>query len=306
MINRDIIDGQEAITLNLGENSITIIKTLGGMVYSVNLKNNDILFHDKKHELTKNDLFRGRLLFPFNDRIPEGRYSFEGRDLQFPLNCDGKDSIHGLIYNRAMEEMGCNESEDEVTIKLKAEIKKGEFPGYPFDIELTVDYILTKDDFVMQFNIKNPGITNSPFAFGWHPYFTFGNNINSSRLTFAADEYYDVDEDLYYKGDHYTVKGTELDFTNGLIIGEKELDIAISLSNNAEFLLEDNNKKLEVTFSKSLFPALQLFIPDDRLSIAVEPISAPSDTFNYPDTGLKVLKPGEYIEGFVKLTLSGN
>ncbi len=193
MINRDIIDGQEAITLKLGENSITIIKTLGGMVYSVNLQNSDILFHDKPHDLTNNDLFRGRLLFPFNDRIPEGKYTFEGRELQFPLNCDGKDSIHGLIYNKKMEEIAHESKNDKITLTLKTVIQKEDFPGYPFNIELLINYILTNDDFIMEFNIKNPGTTNTPFAFGWHPYFTFDKKIDSSRLTFGSDEYYDVD-----------------------------------------------------------------------------------------------------------------
>lgn len=301
MIIRDIVDGQDAITLKIKNNSVTVIKSLGGTVHSVILNGKETLFSDTESELTKNDLFRGRLLFPFNDRIPEGKYSFNGSEYQFPLNCDGKDSIHGLIYDRVMEEKSATENDDFVSLVLGTVINSDEFSGYPFTIGFEVKYTISQNNFTMDFNISNPGNIDAPFAIGWHPYFTFGQNIDSSILTFGSDEYYDVDEDLYYEGNHYSVKGTELDFTNGQIIGERELDIAVSLSDKGEFFLKDGESEIHMTFTKSLFPALQLFIPDDRKSIAVEPISAPSDTFNYPETGLKVLKPGEVETGSVNL-----
>lgn len=300
MINRIIIDNQEAITLENGNNSATIIKSLGGTVYTVNLNGSEVLFGDSEDELTTNDLFRGRILFPYNDRIPDGKYSFNGKEYQFPLNC-GKDSIHGLIYNRDMEVVSEKDG-DSVSVTLKTTINNGEFDGYPFDIAIELEYLLTKEDFQMNIEVSNPGNEDAPFALGWHPYFTFGKNIDSSNLKFGSKEYYDVNEELYYEGNHYSVKGTDLDFTEGLDIGSRELDIAISLSDKADFELKDGNNVITLSFTKKMFPVLQLFIPEDRKSIAVEPISAPSDTFNYPETGLKVLKPGESEKANIKLS----
>lgn len=302
MIKRHLLDGQEAITLKINNSAVTVITTLGGTVYSIVLNGRETLFPDPEKELTVNELFRGRLLFPFNDRIPDGKYTFNGNQYQFPLNCDGKDSIHGLIYNRKMDEVEVVEENDFVQLTLGTTINDDEFTGYPFTISFEVTYKITESNFSMDFTISNPGDSDSPFALGWHPYFTFGRNINSSKLTFSSDEYYDVNEDLYYEGNHYTVEGTDLDFTNGQTIGERELDIAIKIKDKAEFVLEDGEEQLKLEFTKSLFPSLQLYIPDDRLSIAVEPISAPSDTFNYPETGLKVLKSGEVTKGTVVLS----
>lgn len=304
MIKRDIIDGQEVVTLSIGKNSVSIIKTLGGTVYELLLNDRDILFSDRKDEIEKNELFRGRLLFPFNDRIPNGFYSFDNQNLTFPLNCDGKDSIHGLIYNRVMEEVEVKECGEYITYTLETFINDNEFVGYPFFIGLKITYILSDSNFKMNFTISNPGDKKVPYAFGWHPYFTFGNSINLASLQFNGLEYYDVDKNLYYKGDHYSVKDTEYDFIKPKVLGNQELDIAISLKDSGEFVLSDCCKKIEVDFSKEMFPALQLFIPDDRLSIAVEPISAPSDTFNYPETGLKVLNPGEKDLGYINIKLS--
>lgn len=302
MINKITIDGQEAIELKAGNSSVKIIKSLGGTVYTLKLEGKDVLFGDPENELTKNELFRGRLLFPFNDRIPEGRYSFQGGEYQFPLNCDGKDSIHGLIYNRDMELISQDDEVNPILV-LKTTINKGEFPGYPFDITFTVKYTLTNSDFTMDFTIENPGSVDAPYALGWHPYFTFNKNIKSANLTFGSQEYYDVNEELYYEGNHYSVKGGDLDFTEGKTIGDRELDIAVSLSDKGEFALNDGDDSIYCSFTKSLFPALQLFIPDDRLSFAVEPISAPSDTFNYPETGLKILKPGSSEMGSVSVKI---
>ena len=306
MISRELIDGQESITLNVANNSVAIIKSLGGTVYKLKLRGEDILFSDSEDRLTENELFRGRLLFPFNDRIPDGKYKYEGQDYQFPINCDNKDSIHGLIYNRDMIEVYSNDLKNEASVALETIINSTEFPGYPFSIGLKVLYTLTESDFTVLFEVFNPGEKPSPFALGWHPYFTFGGNIDSSSLTFGSDKYYDVNDDLYYEGNFFSVKNTDLDFTKGQKIGDRELDIAISLSNRGEFKLENGNKSIYAEFSKDLFPAIQLFVPEDRLSIAIEPISAPSDTFNYPETGLRIVNPGQRIIGTVNLELNCN
>lgn len=306
MISTELIDGQESITLNVANNSVTIIKSLGGMVYTLKLNGKDILFSDSESQLTENELFRGRFLFPFNDRIPDGKYKYNNQEYQFPINCDDKDSIHGLIYNRNMSEVYKNDSKDEVSIALETIINNSEFTGYPFSIGLKVLYTLTENDFTILFEVFNPGDKEAPFALGWHPYFTFGKNINASNLTFGSDRYYDVNKDLYYEGNNYSVKGSDLDFTNGQPLGDRDLDIAISLSNKGEFKLDDGDDCICVEFTKELFPAIQLFIPEDRLSIAIEPISAPSDTFNYPETGLKIISPGQRIIGTVNVRLSRN
>lgn len=303
MINRKAINGQEVIILETGNSSLSVVTSLGGTVFSLTINNQQILISDKEDELTRNNLFRGRLLFPFNDRIPKGKYCFKGQELQFPLNCDGKDSIHGLIYNRVMDEIEIREETGKITLILETTISGNEFMGYPFNICLNVEYILTNKDFSLNFIISNPGNFEAPYALGWHPYFTFGKKINSASLKFSSSEYYDVDENLYYKGHHYSVENTEFDFTNGQEIGNKELDIAISLRNKSEFVLEDRGKVIKMEFSKELFPVLQLFIPDDRESMAVEPITAPSDTFNYPDTGLKIIRPGEEHRGGLILSV---
>lgn len=291
------IDNQDIIELKAGDSRAGIVTSLGGTVYNLSIQGKDLLFSDPEAELTKNDWFRGRLLFPFNDRIPQGKYTWEGETCQFPLNCDGKDSIHGLIYNKEMTVV----EESESTLKLSVEIPADEFKGYPFHMVLEVFYTLTEESFSMDFTIINKGSGIAPFSLGWHPYFITGESVNTSSLSFNSGVYYDVNEDLYFEGKILPVAGTELDFTEGRTIGESELDIAVSVKGEGKALLADKETRLELTFDEELFPCLQLFIPPDRKSFAVEPVSAPSDTFNYPETGLILLGGGETKKGSIKV-----
>ncbi|MBN2617938.1 MAG: aldose 1-epimerase [Spirochaetales bacterium] len=304
MISSYIIDSQDIVELALGENKVAIVKSLGGTIYSLILNKTNILFHDKTEELTKNDLFRGRILFPFNDRIPQGKYNFEGNEYQFPLNCDDKDSIHGLIYNQTMTEVDRFSSSEIEEVELEKIIDKGDFLGYPFSIKINIRYRLTLNSFSMNITVKNIGSKRLPYAIGWHPYFTFGNKIDSSKLQFPGDFYYDVDENLYFKGNKYSVVNSKYDFNKKDIIGNRELDIAININGESKVILENELNYIQMEFSKDMFPALQLFIPEDRQSIAIEPISGPSDSFNYPEAGLRFLDSLESETGTIKV-LSG-
>jgi len=301
MIYKKYIDGQEIIILETEKSHLSVVKTLGGTVLSLGINHQEIISGDSDNNLTENPLFRGRFLFPFNDRIPKGIYAYKGQKFQFPINCNGKDSIHGLIYNRTMDEYSAIENRETVSLVLETVINENEFPGYPFNICLRVEYTLSETSLGISFKITNPGTYEAPYALGWHPYFTFGKIIDTAVLKFSSSEYYAVNEQLYYEGNHYTVDETEFDFTKGQLIGDRELDMAISLKGEGEFKLSDDDKTIKMNFSEDLFPALQLFIPDDRKSIAIEPISAPSDTFNYPETGLKIIEPGEVHCGSLTL-----
>ena len=70
-----------------------------------------LLVEDAAEELLANPWFRGRLLFPFNDRIPGGVYRFEGREYAFPCT-EGDDALHGFLWQRAMRVRGSGETGD--------------------------------------------------------------------------------------------------------------------------------------------------------------------------------------------------
>ena len=87
------------------------------------------------------------------------------------------------------------------------------------------------------------------------------------------------------------VSGTEFDFRTSTLINSKELDLAISRSENGMTVLSCGVSKLLLRQSEE-FPYVQFYIPEERDSVAIEPITAATDTFNRPALGRIDLAPG--------------
>ncbi len=81
------------------------------------------------------------------------------------------------------------------------------------------------------------------------------------------------------------------------------MDIAYRTPGGHTARLTDGHLLLEITQSE-LFQYTQIYIPPDRGSIAIEPVSAATNAFNVPALGLRVLEPGQGVDGTVTVTLS--
>lgn len=291
---------------------LDLIPELGAMVHQVGLLNGNglvvpILECDSADELKTNPWFRGRILFPFNDRIPQGRYSFGGTEYQLPINCEeDQSSIHGLLYQRAFSFVSWTEGENSTSITYCCSIDKDDYSSYPFSVDVTVVYSLGLSDFSISYSVANRDDQSLPFALGWHPYFTLDSQINSLQLLCGGGAYVAVDKDLNPIGENLPVKGTDLDFTLMKKIGPGELDIALTSSGSGKTVLKDGCNSLELTFDRDFFPFVQLFTPPGRKSIAIEPISAATNSFNLPGLGKIVLSPGEERSGSVAISLKSS
>ncbi len=291
---------------------LDIIPELGAMVYQVGLSNGNgrvlpILECDSANELINNPWFRGRILFPFNDRIPSGHYSFDGTEYQFPINSEeDQSSIHGLVYQREFSFVSWTEQENSASISYNISIDKTDYSYYPFSVDLTVVYTLGLSDFSICYTVVNRDEKSLPFALGWHPYFTLDTEINSLQLLCDGDSYVAVDADLNPTGEIVPVKGSDFDFSLMKEIGNGELDIALTSSDSGKTVLKDDKNSLELTFDRDLFSFIQLFTPPGRTSIAIEPISAATNSFNLHGLGKIVLCPREERSGSVSISLKSS
>lgn len=274
-------------------------------------------------------LFRGKILFPFNDRIPEGRYRFSGKSYRFPINepSDGS-AIHGLLYKEALKEVKMERFASGAVKEGKRTFTRKCFEynfsdrfqdAYPFDIFIKIFYDIGSENCrgqdvpfaTLHFEIKNEGLKSAPVALGWHPYYALysknGNRLPSDAffLTADFDRYVEVGKDLLPTGNILPVRGSGYDFTSEEMIGNREIDIALGPAfgdNQMEMILKGEDYFLRIVHS-SFFQYLQMFIPPDRMSVALEPVSGATNAFNRPDLGLKVLKPGEVINADVTVYL---
>lgn len=241
-------------------------------------------------------LFRGRLLAPFNDRIPGGRYSFRGESYRLPINDEESgDAIHGFLYRTAM----AIKERKEGTLRLISRIRPGEEPGYPFDLELSATYRLRGDRFRLDLTGKNLGDRPLPLTLGWHPYFRRpgADRIDGALLTLPAERYVAVDRDLLPTGKTPPVAGGPWDFRSPRRIGPGEIDLAFELfggAGGATAELRGGERSVEVRPGGAC-RYLQLFVPPRRDSVAIEPVTAGTDAFNRPELGLRAVEPGETL-----------
>ncbi len=260
----------------------------GATVVSLKLgeRSREIMANDSDEEYSRNPLFRGRFLFPFNDRIPEGRYGFNGKEYQLPVNCkeDGS-AIHGFMYNKKVRSR--NISDSQVSVSWST----GEYglSGYPFNMYLMMNFTLEEGKLIIDFTVKNQGSRTAPFALGWHCYFL----TDPGALLYADFPcFFKTDSSFLPIGDCIPVKGTEFDFSSGSPLDGKILDHTFrfpEVPEDRRVILKNNDYSVKI-YQRN-FAYTQLFNPPEGGSTAIEPITSKPNSFNSPD--VLTLDPGK-------------
>lgn len=230
--------------------------------------------------------FPNAIMAPFVNRVEDGKYSFEDQDLQLEINQQEEGhALHGLVYNRKFTVV--EQSDDSVT--LSNIISNTEFAGYPFDLEFTVTCTLNEDGLDIITEAKNIGGNNLPYSTGWHPYFLpmSSESVNdcevNSPFTKIADQ----------KSDRALIPNMEFSANNmNGNIKDTFYDNAYAYPENAA------NGQYVTTFDKydiyqdETMKSLQIYTPDTRTEIAIEPQTTIPNAFNN-GFELSVIQPGE-------------
>lgn len=231
---------------------------------------------------------RGQLLIPWPNRLRDGAYAFGGRRLQLPLSePDRHNASHGLVRWAPWRVL------DRSAAHLRLGLSLHPQPGYPFLLELAVEYALGEEGLAVRTTATNPGSAAAPFGMGSHPYLRpRAGLVDGATLRIPARTYLEVDERLLPTGRRLPVGGTELDFGTARPIGGAVLDVCYT--DLEEPAVEFDGLRLWWDGAHSY---LQAFTGDSlgperrRRGLALEPMSCPADAFNSGD-GLVVLEPG--------------
>ncbi|MFW6223638.1 MAG: aldose 1-epimerase [Spirochaetota bacterium] len=320
-VTEQTVEGVETVCLRDTESGAAahILPQLGGTVWRLAL-GAAILESDRPGELEANPGFRGRLLLPFNDRIPAGHYRFDGREYELPVNDAASGcAVHGLVYDRPFTADTRGADDSHASLELSYRIAPGSFPGYPFALRIIAGYRLDSDRFELSLAAMNEGEEAAPITMGWHPYIATPGGVDAARMTCPAGRFVEVDRDLLPTGALPSVTGGRLDFATPRRIGARQLDIALERiggapaevvpagerrpgavrAATARTVVERGEDAVILEQGLPPFRYTQLYIPPQRTSIAVEPVSGATDAFNRPELGLRWLAPGEGLEGRV-------
>jgi aldose 1-epimerase len=245
---------------------------------------------------------RGQVLMPWPNRLEGGSYEFGGRRHQLPLDePEAGNAIHGFVRweNWTVAER------DPSRVVVRHEVHPR--PGYPFSLELSIEYSLSHAGLRVQTTATNVGGEPCPFGSGAHPYLTIGTQtIDSVVLRVPSRTVLHSDAHGIPTG-RGAVHGTEHDFLQPRPIGATRLDHAFTdLERDAdgaarvELRRPDDGAGLVLWVDES-YRWLMLFTGDPlpdvaRRSLAVEPMTCPPNAFRSTED-LIVLEPGSSFSG---------
>lgn len=243
--------------------------------------------------------FMGCKLSPFAGRLCDGSFSFSGETFHTGRFFLGTHALHGFLYDAPFlverTESGASFAEAELVYAYR-----GGYNGFPFHYHCRIIYRLEENNRLLVTTIVESADKRAfPLQDGWHPYFSFGKNIGELLLELNSESVADTDDTMIPTGT-WSPYGN---FRTAKAIGDTHFDHCFRLSNapgSPALSLHDSQSDIGlVVFARKGYPYMQLYTPSDRMSIAVEPMSAPPDTFNNK-TALLVLNPGERREFVVE------
>ena len=246
--------------------------------------------------MTYDETYASAILFPFANRIKDGRYEFEGNSYQFDINePDNNNALHGLVYNKTFEVVREDATETSASIKLvypENNINK----GFPYTYAIYLEYVLTEHTLDLHVEVKNTDSKTFPFTLGWHPYF-FSADLFNSHLIFDCNKKVELDERNIAIGKAY------IENVDSFKIGDQFLDDCFILESKTILFLTPSYILELKTTEEDCF--LQLYTPPHANTIAIEPTTGISASFNN-GVGLKTLHPNETYKIGWTLALNNN
>lgn len=233
--------------------------------------------------LTYKETYASAIMFPFANRVKDGKYNFEGKSYQLSLNeKELNNALHGLIYDKTFRVESKEIDSDSAKIKLSYVASDCEL-GFPFSFYFGLEYHLSKSSLKIIVHVENLGVNAFPFTLGWHPYF-MSENLSESSLIFESNKKIEMD-------DRNITTGIQvIDEINELITDKTDLDDCFIL--NSEEIKFLTPKYLMTLRSSEKDSFLQVYTPPFKNAIAIEPTTGVSDSYNN-EIGLRVLNPSE-------------
>lgn len=233
--------------------------------------------------LNYQDSFASSILFPFANRIKDGAYSFNNEKIQLEKNqVEEQNALHGFVHNKRFKVIIKEALGDTAKITL-AYNELNKTAGFPYTYSIEVTYIFEDKTLSLQVRVKNTDSKTFPFTIGWHPYF-ISDNLPKSTLEFDCDK-------KLILGDRNITTGVE-DVKNkvALNIENKQLDDCWVLNSDK---VQFKTPKYQLNFSSSVKNNfLQAYTPPKLNTIAIEPTTGVSDSFNN-NIGLQTLEPNK-------------
>lgn len=224
----------------------------------------------------------GVVLVPWPNRIRDGKYRFDGADLQLAIS-EPKfgNASHGLLRFAAYQPI----EQTEERLVLGADVVPQ--TGYPFHLRTRVTFTLQADGLHVAHDIENVGASAAPVALGVHPYLQIGGVDTADLVVHSSGTTTLVLDDRNIPVDEVPV-GAGTDLRDGVRLGDAALDNGYrGMARDAEgrarhTLTAPDGARVELWQDEG-FRWAQVFTtdryPGHPLAVAIEPMTAPANAF---------------------------
>ena len=223
-------DGRPATlyTLTNANGLVVKITDFGGIITELHAPDRDgvladiVLGYDSVEPYVNDSPYFGALIGRYGNRLREGRFTLDGREVQLPVN-NGVNHLHGGPdgYHKVLWKALPFQEGESVGLTLMHRSVDGE-QGYPGTLDVTVVYEFNADnELIVAFDAVTDQAT--PVNLTQHSYFNLagGGDILAHQLMLDADAYTPVDSTLIPTGEIAPVAGTPFDFRAAHAIGQR-------------------------------------------------------------------------------------
>ncbi len=279
-------DGVTSVILSDGEGAeAEIVPSLGNACWRFDCHGPVLEKVDRAAFLARPTSCGIPLLFPFPNRIRNGRFRFDGEEFTVDP------PRHGFVRDRAWSvERLWTSHEDGAAVRsvFDAADHPDLLSQWPSAFRLAATYRLRGSSLSLAFEIENAGSRPFPYGFGIHPYF---ERPKRGAIRVPASQRWVLDETLP-TGERAGVDGG-YDLRSGADVNAVQLDdiltgLDVDATGEVRCTLDDDaGWRTTVRFLRDAFPHVVVYTPPSpRTAICVEPNTCPTDAFNLSSRGI--------------------
>lgn len=282
----------EILSLHCGELRLDIAPSIGGSIAAL-CSNRDGVRYDWLRPASREALLArdpngmaSYPLVPFCNRIRDGRFRFQERDVKLPLNrSHERHALHGLAWDLPWTV----QSQDTSTAKLRLDYPGGD---WPWRFQATQHIQLFEDRLSITLQVQNCDNSPMPIGIGHHPYVP---RQSDTRVTAETEAIWQTDAEIMPTEIAKPALLTSL--KEGIYIEQIELDNNF-VGWNGHARVDFGDSRSLILQAQTPFDFLVLYSPAEGDYFCIEPVSNCTDWLNLSDLpssqiGGAVLAAGE-------------
>ena len=294
----------DVVQLSAGAASLRLLPHAGGRVSSLRLERSSGVAVEVLHPYPE-DFFdpihwaKGGIypLMPYSNRIANACLLVDGKSVALAAHPDAAPhSLHGNAHALAWRLESCDKASAVMALDALPSV------AWPWRYRGRIDIALTPQELRMRIEIRNMDARNMPAGIGLHPYF---RHLSEARLGYDAATVWPATHEFLAGAprrpgaDEICSPARPLP-SGGLTryVGGWDGHLELELPEAARLRIK----------ADPVFGHLVVHRPDNLAYLCIEPVSHVADGFNLaeskvPDTGARMLAPGESLAGAVRFIL---